>query len=99
MAASLHDNDELQLTAYCDGELDPVAAGEFERRMAVDEGLRARYTRLMSLRNAMRALPQVDMPPDLQARIQARLNTEQANNERANPSSNVTVLRRRSWSF
>jgi anti-sigma factor RsiW len=99
MAESLQDNDELQLTAYCDGELDPVAAGEFERRMAADGRLRARYTRLMSLRNAMRALPQLDMPSDLQARIQARLATEQANTERANTASNVTVLRRRNWSF
>jgi anti-sigma factor RsiW len=99
MAASLQDNDELQLTAYCDGELDPVAAGEFERRMAADDKLQTRYTRLMALRKAMQALPQADLPSDLQARIQARLNTEQVNAERANTASNVTVLRRRSWSF
>ena len=99
MAASLQDNDELQLTAYCDGELDPVAAGEFERRMAADDKLQTRYTRLMALRKAMQALPQAGLPSDLQARIQARLNTEQVNAERANTASNVTVLRRRSWSF
>ena len=34
MVASLRDNDELQLNAYCDGELDPVSANEFERRLA-----------------------------------------------------------------
>jgi len=98
MAASLRDNDELQLTAYCDGELDPAAAGEFERRMATDELLRARYTRLMSLRQAVRALPQAAMPSDLQAKIQARLRAEtlRPNTERPN---NVTVLRRRNWSF
>jgi anti-sigma factor RsiW len=103
MAVSLQDSDELQLTAYCDGELDPVAAGEFERRMAADESLRARYTRLMSLRSAMRALPQAEMPSDLQARVLARLNAEQADAERTeNVSNNVTVLRRRpsrGWSF
>lgn len=99
MAASLQDNDELKLTAYCDGELDPVSAGEFERRMAADDKLHARYTRLMSLRKAMQALPQADMPSDLQARIRARLDTEQAGVERANTISNVTVLRRRNWSF
>ena len=106
MAASLRDNDELQLTAYCDGELDPAAAGEFERRLAADALLKARYTRLMSLRQAVRALPQVDVPSDLQARIQARLNAEQtnveverSNGERPSKVSNVTVLRRRSWSF
>ena len=101
MAASLRDDDELQLTAYCDGELDPAAAGEFERRLAADELLKARYARLMSLRQAIRALPQADMPSDLQARIQARLKaeTERSTTERSSNVSNVTVLRRRSWSF
>ena len=101
MAALLQDNEELQLTAYCDGELDPAAAGEFERRLAADELLKARYTRLMSLRQAVRALPQVDLSSDLQAKIQARLKaeTEQSTAERPSNVSNVTVLRRRSWSF
>ena len=98
MIASLRDNDEWLLTAYCDGELDPVAASEFERRLEADESLKARYSRLMSLRQAVRALPLAEMPSDLQARIQARLKaeTEQPNTERRN---NVTVLRRRNWSF
>jgi anti-sigma factor RsiW len=101
MSAPLQDNDELQLTAYCDGELDPAAAGEFERRLAADELLKARYTRLMSLRQAIRALPQADMPSDLQAKIQARLKaeTERSTTERPGNVSNVTVLRRRNWSF
>jgi anti-sigma factor RsiW len=98
MIASLQDTDELQLTAYCDGELDPVAAGEFERRLATDELLRTRYSRLTSLRQAIRALPQPDMPSDLQARIQAKLNAERLN-DRAERANNVTFLRRRDWSF
>ena len=101
MSAPLQDNDELQLTAYCDGELDPAAAGEFERRLAADELLKARYTQLMSLRQAVRALPPADVPADLQARIQARLKAEmeRSNVERPSNVSNVTVLRRRRWSF
>jgi anti-sigma factor RsiW len=91
MVASLRDNDELQLNAYCDGELDPVSANEFERRLAGDEALKARYNRLLSLRRAVRSLPQIDLPPSLQARIQSRLDAERP--------SNVTVLRPRSWSF
>jgi anti-sigma factor RsiW len=98
MVALLRDNDELRLTAYCDGELDPVAAGEFERRMATDELLKARYTRLMSLRQAVRALPLADVPSDLQARVQARLKAEAERPDLDRPN-NVTVLRRRSWSF
>jgi anti-sigma factor RsiW len=98
MAASLRDNDELQLTAYCDGELDPAAAVEFERRLAADDSLRARYSRLMSLRQAVRALPPADVPSDLQARVQARLNAERFNDNAERPN-NVTAFRRRSWSF
>jgi anti-sigma factor RsiW len=91
MVASLRDNDELQLNAYCDGEFDPVSASEFERRLASDRPLKARYDRLVSLRQAVRSLPQLDMPAGLQARIQSRLDAERP--------SNVTVLRQRSWSF
>lgn len=104
MIASLRDNDELLLTAYCDGELDATAANEFERRLSSDEALKARYSRLLALRQAVRSLPLAEVPSDLQARIQAGLNAEQANAERAgtaraNRASNVTVLRRRSWSL
>ncbi|MGA2997957.1 anti-sigma factor family protein [Bradyrhizobium sp.] len=91
MVAVLRDNDELRLTAYCDGELDPASATEFERRLAADGSLRARYSRLSALQLAVRSLPLADVPSDLQARIQARVNAERP--------SNVTVLRRRSWSF
>ena len=82
-------DDELLLNAYCDGELDPVAAGEFERRLMSDESLKARYNRLQSLGQAVRSIPQVDMPAGLQARIQARLDAERP--------SNVVPLRRRTW--
>jgi anti-sigma factor RsiW len=91
MIASPRQNDELQLSAYCDGELDPVSANEFERRLQEDELLRARYTRLMSLRQAIRSIPQAEIPTNLQARIEASLDSERRNN--------VVPLWRRSWSF
>jgi anti-sigma factor RsiW len=91
MIVSLGGNDELQLNAYCDGELAPVSANKFERRFASDPSLQARYTRLLSLRQAVRSVPQVDLPPGLQARIQSSLDAAR--------SSNVTVLRQQSWSF
>ena len=90
MVAFLRDNDELQLNSYCDGELDPVSANEFKRRLASDELLNARYARLLSLRQAVRSVPQVDVPEGLQARIQSRLDAERP--------SNVRILRQRSWS-
>ena len=97
MIASMKDSDELRMNAYCDGELDPVSAIEFERRMADDESLRAQYNRLLSLRRAFRSLPQYDVPAGLQARIQSALDTDRP----GKPNRPVQVRRplQRSWSF
>jgi anti-sigma factor RsiW len=99
----MKDNDELQMNAYCDGELDPVSAIEFERRLADDESLKARYNRLLSLRRTVRSLPQYDVPAGLQARIQSALDADR----RSQASRPVQVGRQvqagrphqRSWSF
>jgi len=91
MMALLKDDDELLLNTYFDGELDPASAREFERRLERDASLKAQYDRLQKLQQAVRSVPQVDMPPGLQARIQSRLDAERPNN--------VTVLRRRTWSY
>ena len=95
MIASVTDNDELLLNAYCDGELDLASAAAFERRLAEDETLRAQYVRLMSLRQAFRSFPQSEMPAGLQARILSKLDAAEDAAERPN---RVTALRR-SWSF
>jgi anti-sigma factor RsiW len=95
MIASLNDSDELQLSAYCDGELDPVSAIAFERRLADDAALKAQYDRLLSLRRAVRSLPQADLPPGLRDRIQSAIDAE-------GPKPAVsprTSPRQRSWSL
>ena len=103
MIASIKENDELQMNAYCDGELDPPSAIEFERRLADDESLKARYNRLLSLRRAVRSLPQHELPPGLQARIQSALDADGPG--RTNLPGPVVRLgqagrsRQRSWSF
>jgi anti-sigma factor RsiW len=76
MIASVKDSDEQQMNAYCDGELDPISAIEFERRLAEDEILKARCDRLLALRRAVRSLPQHDAPSRLRARIQSALDAE-----------------------
>jgi anti-sigma factor RsiW len=91
MIASIKDNDELQLNAYCDGELDPASAIEFERRLANEESLKGRYNRLLSLRRAVRSLPQFEVPPGLRARINSKLDADRPG-QAARP-------RPRSWSF
>ena len=97
MIASIKDNDELQLNAYYDGELDPASAIEFERRLAADESLKARYDRLLSLRRAVRSLPQLEMPPGLQDRINSALDAERP--DQAGRPVQAGRLTRRSWSF
>src|SRR5258705_2795922 len=103
MIASIKDNDELQMNAYYDGELDPASAIEFERRLADDESLKARYNRLLSLRRAVRSLLQYELPAGLQARIQSALNADGPG--QTNLPGPVVRLgqagrpRQRSWSF
>jgi anti-sigma factor RsiW len=80
--ASIKDSDELQMNAYCDGELDPISAVEFERRLADDKALKARYDRLLALRRAVRSLPQYDAPSSLRARIQSALDAGHADRPR-----------------
>ena len=97
MVASIKDNDELQMNAYCDGELDPASAMEFERRLAGDETLKAGYNRLLSLRGAIRSLPQPDLPPGLQARINSKLDADGSGLVRRPGLSGR--LSQRSWSL
>src|SRR3984885_6902844 len=70
------------MNAYCDGELAPISAVEFERRLADDKTLKARYARLLSLRRAVRSLPQYDAPSSLRARIQSALDAGHADRPR-----------------
>jgi anti-sigma factor RsiW len=97
MIASIKDNDELQMNAYYDGELDAASAIEFERRLAGDESLKARYDRLLSLRRAVRSIPQFEMPPGLQARINSALDADRSG--QAGRPAQAGRLTRRSWSF
>jgi anti-sigma factor RsiW len=103
MSASMRDNDELQMNAYFDGELDPASAIAFERRLAGDETLKARYNRLLTLRRAFRSLPQYDVPAGLQARIQSALDADRRDPVdrpgQVGPSIEVGRPRQRSWSF
>src|SRR6476661_5162303 len=97
MIASIRENDELQMNAYCDSELDPPSAVEFERRLAEDESLKARYDRLLSLRRAVRSLPRPELPPGLLARINSKLDADRG--ERTDRPGQLVRLRQRSWSF
>jgi anti-sigma factor RsiW len=97
MIESLKDNDELQMNAYCDGELDPASAIEFERRLALDEHLKARYLRLLALRRGVRSLPPFDVPSGLQDRIKAALDAERPS--QAVSASPMVRPRQRSRSF
>ncbi len=97
MTASIKDDRALQMNAYCDGELDPASAIEFERRLADDRILNAQYINLLSLRRSVRSLPQYDLPVGLRARVEATIDAESASQTaRARPAARP---RQRSWSF
>jgi anti-sigma factor RsiW len=103
MIASMKDSDELRLNAYCDGELDPASAIEFERRMADDESLRVQYNRLLSLRRAVRSIPLYDVPPGLRARIKSTVDADRPGQAggpvQAGYARQAGRTRQRSWSF
>src|ERR1700752_1154664 len=103
MIASIKENDELQMNAYCDGELDPGSAIAFERRLAEDESLKSRYGRLLSLRRAVRSLPQYELPPALQARINLALDADRSTQVGLPDEPGRVIqarrLRQRSWSL
>lgn len=60
---------EDALSAYLDGELDDVERAEVEARLATSPEWRAILEELRETRDALRALPAVDPPPDLWSRI------------------------------
>jgi anti-sigma factor RsiW len=103
MIESLKDNDELQMTAYCDGELDPASALAFERRLAADQDLNARYLRLVALQRGVRSIPPFEVPQGLQDRLQDRikaaLDAERPVEVAASSVSPMIRPRPRSWSF
>ena len=65
MSGSLSNDRDALLQAYCDGALDPAAAVAFERQMAVDPALKAQHDRIVSLRLALRRIPEGDVPRSL----------------------------------
>jgi RNA polymerase sigma factor (sigma-70 family) len=64
------DDPVLLIHAYLDGELDPAAALDIERRMAADPALAAERRRVEALRRRLQDLPREDMPPDLRAKVE-----------------------------
>jgi anti-sigma factor RsiW len=72
MSQSPLNQDDGLLQAHVDGELDPASAAAFEKRLATDPGLRARYDSLLSLRLLLHAVPRDEVPVDrLRKRIDA----------------------------
>jgi anti-sigma factor RsiW len=74
MSQSPLNQDDGLLQAHVDGELDPASAAAFEKRLATDPGLRARYDSLLSLRRLLHAVPRDEVPVDrLRKRIDAAM--------------------------
>ena len=94
------DDDEFLLHAYCDGELDPATIIAFERRLAVDELLRARHEQMISLRTALRSLPRQNLPPGLDARIKSTIDGNVRHPEISRPEiSHAGIRQPRTWAW
>jgi anti-sigma factor RsiW len=55
---------DIMVNAYLDGELDPLRALQFERRLAAEPALAQRLERLAALRAALRSDIDRDLPPE-----------------------------------
>ncbi len=73
MIASMQDNDELMLQAYCDGELDAASAVAFEHRLSSDANLRRCADAIFALRENLHRIPADALPRDLEARIKGAI--------------------------
>jgi anti-sigma factor RsiW len=68
---SLGHNDELELTAYVDGELDAMRALAFERRLTGEPDLARRYEAILALRGRLREALVCEPPRNLVLRMPA----------------------------
>ncbi len=94
---SILDNDDLRLQAYCDDELDPASAIEFERRLASDASLAARYNNIIALRDALRSLPKHHIPVTLHVRVRAALASAREQAAVMDPEAGYPAPRSWSW--
>jgi anti-sigma factor RsiW len=71
--------------------------------MADDESLKVQYDRLLSLRRAVRSIPQYDVPPGLRARIKSTVDADRPGQVggpgQAGRARQEGGTRQRSWSF
>ena len=77
MSAREPDDIDLELNAYVDGELDPMRALAFERRLAASPALARQHASLTNLRTSLRAALADERPSDLlQARVRRAVGRE-----------------------
>ncbi|MFN8035150.1 MAG: zf-HC2 domain-containing protein [Acidimicrobiia bacterium] len=85
------------LDAYLDGELTPAERAEVETRLAASPALRAELREAAAVRDAVRALPVLDLPPDVVAAVR----DERADPPNAEVADELAARRgrdgRRSW--
>jgi anti-sigma factor RsiW len=62
MTSSIHSDDLERLNALADGELDAASMAALQRRLETEPELRSRYEAILSLRQAIRAIPDDGVP-------------------------------------
>jgi anti-sigma factor RsiW len=93
-----NDSRVLRLHAALDGELDAISALELEQTMRNDPALAAEYSRLATLRDAVRRhAPREAAPQALVDRIAALAPSTPSTQTRVPVTAPVVPLRRRAW--
>lgn len=62
MTSSIHSADLERLNALADGELDAASVAALQRRLEAEPELRSRYEAILSLQQAIRAIPDDSVP-------------------------------------
>ncbi len=72
----MSDGSDERLSAFLDGALDDAEMDEVRAALASDPALAERLAELASVDDALSSLPAPDVPPDLHARLRARIDAE-----------------------
>jgi anti-sigma factor RsiW len=97
-----HDRDEAldeRLSAYLDGELDEAAEAALRAELAARPALAARLAQLQRVDDALRALPEPAVRPELATELRERIAAEERPEvlRRRHPVAGATPARRRRW--
>jgi anti-sigma factor RsiW len=86
-----------RLSAWLDGELDAAAETELRAELEADPALAARLAQLQGVDDALRALPEPALRPDLEAQLRERIAAVDGRKTPRTPAGRAAPPRRSRW--